>query len=74
VYPRGIVSVPGELAAALRTLPEVLDTLRRVGDDTRQMDELMDGLQASLGQLHGSLEALGRLAGRIPRGNRCAET
>ena len=114
VNPLGIVAVPGELAAALRTLPEVLDALRRVGADTRRMadntaelpdvraqleqvaanasvlpgmDErmatieglnagiaqlisLMDGLQSSLGHLHESLEPLGRLADRIPGGNR----
>jgi hypothetical protein len=39
VNPLGIVSVPGELAAALRVLPEVLDALRRVGEDTRWMAE-----------------------------------
>ena len=135
VNPLGIVAAPGELAASLRTLPELLEALQRVGDDTRrmadstaelpdvraqlervaqmtsvlpQMDErmstieeampvlvdvqqhlarlpetieglnagiaelvgLMDGLQASLGHLHESLEPLGRLADRIPGGNR----
>ena len=30
----------------------------------------MEGLQASLGQLHESLEPLGRLADRIPGGSR----
>jgi chemotaxis regulatin CheY-phosphate phosphatase CheZ len=135
VNPLGIVSAPGELAASLRTLPELLDALRQVGDDTRRMADntaelpdvraqlervaemtsvlpqmdrrmatieeampvlvevqrhlaklpetieglnrgiaelvgLMDGLQASLGHLHESLEPLGRLADRIPGGNR----
>ena len=135
VNPLGIVAAPGELAAALRTLPELLEALTRVGDDTGRMAEntaelpeiranldevrrttsvlpgmdermatiegampvlvevqqhlarlpetleglnariaelvgLMDGLQTSLGDLHESLEPLGRLADRIPGGSR----
>ena len=131
--PLGIISAPGELVAAVRVLPEVLEALTKVGDDTRKMAEntselpevrarldevseraavlppmdermetieaampvlvevqqhlaklpetidglnariaelvvLMERLEESLGQLHGSLEPLGRLADRIPGG------
>ena len=135
VNPLGIVAAPGELAASLRVLPELLEVLRRIDEDTHRMAEntaelpdvrenlervsattavlprmdermatieeampvlvevqrhlallpetieglnariaelvtLMDGLHASLGHLHESLEPLGRLADRIPGGSR----
>ena len=42
--PLGLIAVPGELVAALRVLPEVLDALREVRSDTRRMADNTDAL------------------------------
>jgi hypothetical protein len=61
--PLGIVSVPGELVAALRVLPEVLETLTKVGDDTRRMADNT----AELPDVRARLEEVSELAGVLPR-------
>jgi hypothetical protein len=42
--PLAIVTAPGELAAGLRVLPEVLHVLRDVREDTRRMADNTDSL------------------------------
>lgn len=63
VNPLGIVSVPGELVAALRTLPEVLAALRRVGDDTRRMADNT----AELPEVRVQLQQVADMTGVLPR-------
>ena len=56
-----------EVQQHLARLPETIEGLNR---GIVELVGLMDGLQASLGQLHESLEPLGRLADRLPGGSR----
>lgn len=56
-----------EVQQHLARLPETIEGLNR---GIAELVGLMDGLQASLGHLHESLEPLGRLADRIPGGSR----
>jgi hypothetical protein len=60
--PLGIVSVPGELVAALRVLPEVLTALTKVGEDTRRMAENT----AELPDVRARLEEVSELASVLP--------
>ena len=63
VNPLGIASVPGEVVAALRTLPAVLETLRNVGDDTRRMADNT----AELPDVRVQLQQVAEMAGVLPR-------
>ena len=56
------MSVPGELVAALRVLPEVLTTLTKVGEDTRRMAENT----AELPDVRARLEEVSELASVLP--------
>jgi hypothetical protein len=60
--PLGIVSVSGELVAALRVLPDVLDALREVRDDTRRMADNTD----TLPQVREELAKVAELASVLP--------
>jgi uncharacterized coiled-coil protein SlyX len=60
--PLGIVSVSGELVAALRVLPDVLDALREVREDTRRMADNTD----TLPQVREELAKVAELASVLP--------
>jgi hypothetical protein len=66
VNPLGIVSAPGELAASLRTLPELLDALRQVGDDTRRMADNT----AELPDVRAQLERVAEMTSVLPQMDR----
>jgi ABC-type transporter Mla subunit MlaD len=63
----GAMPVLVEVQQHLARLPETLEGLSA---GIAELVGLMEGLQTSLGHLHESLEPLGRLADRIPGGNR----
>ena len=60
--PLGIVSVSGELVAALRVLPDVLDALREVREDTRRMADNTD----TLPEVRDELAKVAELASVLP--------
>jgi archaellum component FlaC len=63
VNPLGVVSFPGELAAGLRALPELLAILRDVREDTRRMADNTD----TLADVDEHLAEVDRVASVLPR-------
>ena len=61
--PLSVVSFPGELAAGLRALPELLAILREVREDTRRMADNTE----SLPEVREHLAEVARMASVLPQ-------